>query len=139
VANELEEAILSSIIKRSGCGVSGLLAFIRRTRRRQRFHDKIRADNAIEYWALAFDPRSRRTKPFIGKKYYSKTAGKKRKGMQVNKLKGARTFFFLWFFFRWLETTQQQTDALVSLSIFEFSNFFQLVAKEEKADMMIVW
>lgn len=40
MANELEEAIFFSIIKRSGGGASELLAFIRRLRTRQRFHDK---------------------------------------------------------------------------------------------------
>lgn len=58
----------------------------------------------------------------------------------MNVSTGDRTFFSFDFFFGWLETNRQQTDALVSLSIFDFRFFdvFQLFAKEQKAGMMIV-
>lgn len=122
MANELEEAIFSSIIKRSGGGASKLLAFIRRIRTRQRFHDKIRADNAVKYWALASDQRCPRTKSFTDKYYYRKIGKEKKKKRYASERIERRSnlFFLLCFFFDgWKRLGSKQTRLYRS----RFSNF----------------
>lgn len=105
------------------------------------FTIKIRADNAIKHWALAFDPRCRRMKLFIDKHNYSKAnEEKKKRDVQMNVSKGDRTFsfFFLAFFFSMAGNKSTAKTRLYRSRFSIFFEYFQLIAKEQKAGMMIV-